>query len=106
VTGKEKIGDKDAWIVTMPWRSAWRQRLYFDVASGLLLKRVTLMTTPIGSVPQQTTYDDYRDAGGVKLPFVVRFDSVDPWIGATRRYSEIKLNARPDETMFAQPPTQ
>ena len=106
VTGKEKVGDKDAWVVTMPWKSTWRQRLYFDAVSGLLLKRVTLMTTPIGVVPQQTTYEDYRDVGGVKLPFVVRFDSVDPWIGATRRYNEIRLNAKADESMFAEPRTQ
>ena len=106
VTGKEKVGDKDAWIITMPWGTLGRQRLYFDTQTGLLLRRVTMMQTSIGWVPQQTDYDDYRSAGAVKLPFIVRFDSIDPWIGATRRYSEIRLNPNIESTVFDQPPTQ
>jgi len=106
VTSKDKAGDKDAWVITMPWGTIGRQRLYFDTTSGLLLKRVMMMATPIGWVPQKTTYDDYRDVGGFKLPFVVTFDSVDPWIGATRRYNEIRLNAKIDESVFTKPSTQ
>ena len=103
VTGKEKAGEREAWVITAPWGAAGRQRFYFDTQSGLLLRRVTLMSSPIADVPQQTSYEDYRDVGGVKVPFVVRFDSVDPWIGATRRYSEIKLNAKVDDSQFAVP---
>ena len=106
VTGKEKVGDKDAWVLTMPFGSTGQQRLYFDTPTGLLLKRVTLLKTAIGFVPQQATYEDYRDAGGIKLPHTVRFDSVDPWIGSTRRYSEIRLNAKIDDSVFKQPAPQ
>jgi hypothetical protein len=58
---------------------------------------------PIGQIPQQTDFDDYRDVGGMKLPFVVRVDTIDPRGGATRRYSEIKLNAKVDDSLFAEP---
>jgi outer membrane lipoprotein-sorting protein len=103
VTAKEKVGDHEAWVITAPWGTSGSQQFYFDTQSGLLLRRVTLMSSPIANVPQQTDYEDYRDVGGVKVPFVIRFDSVDPWIGATRRYSEIRLNARVDEAIFSMP---
>jgi len=101
--GKDKIGEKNVWVITMPFGTNGSQRLYFDAQTGLLVRRLRLTTTPIGRIPQQTDFDDWRDVGGMKLPFVVRVDTIDPRGGATRRYSEIKLNAKIDESVFAQP---
>lgn len=82
---KAKIGDAEVWVV-----KSGNDRLSFDVNSGLLLRRVLLTPRAIGTVPQQTDYDDYRDAGGVKFPFLVRVSTVDPWMSATRRYSSVE----------------
>jgi photosynthetic reaction center cytochrome c subunit len=101
--GKGKVGDQEAWTITMPFGSTGRQRLFFDAQSGLLIRRIRFTTTPIGNVPQQTDFSDYRDAGGINLPFVVRVDTIDPRAGATRRYSEIKTNVKLDDAMFRQP---
>ncbi|HEY3052629.1 MAG TPA: c-type cytochrome [Thermoanaerobaculia bacterium] len=101
--GKDKAGNKDAWVITMPFGTNGTQRLYFDTQSGLLVRRLRLTRVPIGQIPQQTDFDDYRDVGGMKLPFVVRVDTIDPRGGATRRYSEIKLNAKVDDSLFAEP---
>lgn len=103
VTGKDRIGNKEAWVLTTPFGIHGRQRLYFDMQSGLLLRRLTLTPTPVGNIPQQTDFDDYRDVGGIELPFVVRVDTIDPRGGATRRYSEIRLNADVDDKIFEQP---
>jgi outer membrane lipoprotein-sorting protein len=100
---KNKVGDKDAWVITIPFGTSGTQRLYFDAQTGLLVRRLRLTRVPIGQIPQQTDFDDYRDVGGMKLPFVVRVDTIDPRGGATRRYSEIKLNAKVDESLFVQP---
>jgi len=102
VVRKDKIGDRDAYIVQNATPSG-RQRLWFDAQNGLLLRRVTTMATPIGDVPMQTDYSDYRDVAGMKLPFVVRVDSVDPWIGSTRKYSEIHVGAKIDPNDFVMP---
>lgn len=102
VTRKDRIGDRDALIVQSTTPSG-RQRLWFDAENGLLLRRVTYMPTPIGDVPMQTDYSDYRDVDGMKIPFTVRVDSVDPWIGATRRYSEIHIGAKIDPSVFVMP---
>ena len=43
--------------------------MYFDQQSGLLLRVVRYGKTPIGRVPTQIDYSDYRDVGGIKMPF-------------------------------------
>jgi len=46
-------------------------KLYFNKASGLLVRQVRYSDTMIGRVPVQVDYSDYRDVpgAGVKLPF-------------------------------------
>ena len=42
--------------------------LYFD-ESGLLVRMLRFADTPIGRVPTQIDYSDYREVSGVKMPF-------------------------------------
>lgn len=79
------------------------ERLFFDTATGLLVRRIVLMPTLVGLVPEQIDFNDYRDAGGIKLPFVVRLSDVDPWVGMTRRYEEIRIDAPIDPSRFDPP---
>ncbi|PYQ26281.1 MAG: c-type cytochrome [Acidobacteria bacterium] len=95
---KEKIGDREVWVVERGTR-----HFYFDVDSGLLVRAVTLTPTPVGTVPQQTDFEDYRDAGGVKFPFRIRVSLVDPWLSATRQYTSVKLGAEVDDAQFEKP---
>ena len=44
-------------------------KLYFDPTSGLLVRVVRYSDTAIGRVPTQIDYSDYRDVGGIKIPF-------------------------------------
>src|SRR5579871_3042764 len=41
--------------------------LYFDQQSGLLLRMVRYGNSPIGRVPTQVDYSDYRDVDGIKM---------------------------------------
>ena len=43
--------------------------LYFDKASGLLLRTVYYYPSALGLNPTQTDYSDYRRSGAAKLPF-------------------------------------
>jgi photosynthetic reaction center cytochrome c subunit len=103
VVNKEKIGEHDAVILLARLNDTTRERLFFDTQSGLLLRRVLLTRVPIGEIPEQTDFDDYRDAGGTKFPFFVRLSLVDPWNSATRRYSEVQLGAKVDDSIFKAP---
>ncbi len=80
-----------------------RTRLYFDPATGLLAKRINLTQSAVGMIPQETDFSDYREVNGMKMPFVVTVYTIDPRAGATRRYSEITLNAKVNEKQFEEP---
>jgi photosynthetic reaction center cytochrome c subunit len=51
--------------------------LYFDKQSGLLLRELRYTRSPIGRVPTQIDYSDYRDVGGIKIPHRLTFAWLD-----------------------------
>jgi hypothetical protein len=101
--GRDKIGDHDVLIVSGRTADNHRERLFFDTATGLLLRRITYLETMIGVIPEQTDFEDYRDVDGVKLPFIVKVSAVEPGLVSTRKYTEIKLNVPVDESKFKMP---
>lgn len=102
--GRDKVGDRDAYVVLAARSDTDVERLYFDVETGLLLRRVTYLRTMVGVIPEQFDFEDYRDVDGVKLPFIVRISSVDAGNPVSvRTYSEMKLNAPVDEAKFKKP---
>jgi outer membrane lipoprotein-sorting protein len=102
---KDKLGDRDVYIVDGTTADNRRMRLYFDVTSGLLLRRTTTMPTIIGLVPDQIDLEDYREADGLKFPFTLRAATLE--VGnptSTRTFSEVKLNVPVDDAKFNMPP--
>ncbi len=103
VMSKEKIGEREVYVVGALAAPARIEKLYFDAQNGLLLRAITLEDSLVGWIPSQVDYEDYRDVDGVKMPFVIRQSYVDPWIGWTRKFSEIKTNVPVDEKGFELP---
>lgn len=103
VLRKEKVGDHDTILVAASLDGRTHARYYFDAASGLLVRRMIITDGPIGPLPQQTDFEDYRDVGGTKFPFMVRVSLVDPWVSATRHYSDVQLGAKLEDTVFVPP---
>lgn len=103
VTGKEIIRDYETVIVAFPTGDKTRHRLHFDTNTGLLLRRVIIRDTPIGALPQQTDFDHWRSVGGTMFPFLIVTSLVDPWVGSIRRYSDVSLDAKVDDAVFAKP---
>src|SRR5207244_3826048 len=54
-------------------------KLYFDKASGLLVRQTRYAPTAVGTVPTHVTYSDYRvvPGTGVKIPFTWQMRWVD-----------------------------
>jgi hypothetical protein len=103
--GKDKIGDREVYIVARQVSDDQRDRVSFEAQTGLLLSQVTQTKSMVGWIPEQTDFDDYRDiGGGVKFPFTVKLSLVDPWSSWTRKFTEIKLNVPADDKTFAMPP--
>jgi photosynthetic reaction center cytochrome c subunit len=65
----EKIGDRETYVVSGIKQGQPPVKLYFDEQSGLLVRLVRYTDSPLGRVPTQIDYDDYRDADGVQVPF-------------------------------------
>ena len=102
--GRDKVGDRDAYVILASRSDTDVERLYFDVETGLLLRRVTYLRTMVGIIPEQFDFEDYRDVDGVKLPFTIRVSSTEAGNPvATRTFSEMKLNAPGDESKFKMP---
>ena len=51
--------------------------LYFDRQTGLLLRELRYGTSPIGRIPTQIDFADYRDVNGIKFPFRITFAWLD-----------------------------
>src|SRR5207302_5980055 len=64
--------------------------LYFDTQTGLLLRELRYGNSPIGRVPTQIDFSDYRDVNGIKLPFHITFAWLDGRDSIV--LSEIKTN--------------
>lgn len=84
----DKVADRDCVVLNRIAGGLVVERLFFEVASGLLVR-------------QNDTYlEDYREVDGVKLPFVARHGADN---GATVvRLKEVKHNVPIDEKKFAE----
>jgi hypothetical protein len=78
-----------------------QETLYFDSQSGLLVRRVTVLRTALGGIPQQYDYSDYREVNGVKIPFIAKVST--PENIQTRTITEAKFNVPVDDKDFAVP---
>ena len=103
LSGKDKIGERDVLVVSGRSADNKRERLFFDAETGLLLRRITYVRTILGVIPEQMDFEDYALVDGVKLPYTVRFSSVEPGLVSTRKYAEIKINVPVDESKFNRP---
>src|SRR5208282_6535776 len=64
VRGTEKAGEHDAYLVVGQREGKTPLQLYFDERSGLLVRLVRYGETPLGRMPTQIDYADYREVGG------------------------------------------
>lgn len=102
---KDKLGDRDVYILDGTTTDNRRMRLFFDATSALLLRRTTTMPTIVGIIPDQIDLEDYREADGLKFPFTARTAVLE--VGnptSTRTFGEVKLNVPVDESKFNMPP--
>jgi hypothetical protein len=104
VMGREKIGEREAYVLVSKPTPNRTQKLYFDTQTGLLLRILSILNTAIAPVPSQIDFEDYREVDSIRLPFTVRQSPVRPSDAWTRKYTEIKHNVPVDEAKFNPPP--
>jgi hypothetical protein len=106
VLGLEKLGDRDAYLVAVTTGPQTTRKYFFDAQTGLLLRRITTMDTMFVPLPEQVDFEDYRDVGGVKLPFTIRTSGLAAFTTATYRFADVRLNVVVDDAVFKMPARQ
>ena len=101
VKGIEKVGDKEAYVVTATPTGLDPQTFYFDKQTGLLLREDLTAVSPEGKVPTKNFYDDYREVDGVKIPYKMR--TVLPQFELLMTVTEVKNGVKIDENLFVKP---
>jgi hypothetical protein len=103
VDAMEKIGDRDTYRVVGTRKEGFPvlDRLNFDAQTGLLLRSYTTMQSVIGSFPEDTFYDDYRDVNGVKVAFTNRVVSAEG--NRTYKWAQVDANAAVEDAKFMKP---
>ena len=74
---------------------------YFDNKSGLLVRVVRWNETAVGPVPTELNYDDYRDVGGIRMPFT--WTATQTYMQMTIKLREITPNVPVEASRFAKP---
>src|SRR6266581_5569232 len=98
---RRTIGNRDYNVVQGTGPRGLLATLYFDPQSGLLTRMVRYGPSPVGRVPTQIDYTDYRDVGGIKFPFEYQFSWLDGRY--TAKLKEIKMNVAIDPAKFGRP---
>jgi hypothetical protein len=77
--------------------------MYFDTDTGLLVRLIRYGKSPIGRVPTQVDITDYRDVGGVKMPFKWTFS----WLDGRDSFqlTNVQTNVAVDDARFGRPST-
>ena len=95
------IADRDVRMVQGRKPGGQPITLYFDEESGLLVRLVRYSESPVGRVPTQVDYEDYRDVSGIKMPF--KWTST--WTDGRTVFelSAVQPNVKIDPARFAKP---
>ena len=74
---------------------------YFDTKTGMLVRWVRWNQTPVGPVPTEVSFEDYRDVAGVKMPY--SWTVSQTYMQMTIKLNAIQPNANVDAAVFRQP---
>ena len=102
IQGTEKIADHETYVLVGMRDGKTPIRLFFDEQTGLLIRLVRFGDTALGLMPTQIDYADYRDEGGVKVPY--QWTLARPNGRFTIQITESKQNVPVDDAKFAKPP--
>lgn len=102
LAGKEKVGDRDAFVLVFAPASGPAVRQYIDAGTYMPLKSSIKMTVPqVGEIEQSSVASDFRDVDGVKVPFKVEVSSSVQ--GFTITIAKVAQNVPVDDKVFAKP---
>lgn len=105
--GREKVDEREAYVVEATQMDGNRETLYFDVQTGLLMRRDETSTTSQGEkISAQTYYDDYREVNGIKIPCTITQISAHPDHSIIYVHKKVEANRKFANDSDFEVPTQ
>jgi outer membrane lipoprotein-sorting protein len=101
VKGKEKVGDREAYLIEAMPTEGGPVKMYFDTENGLLTKIQFDAETAQGTLDVQTMLADYKEVDGVKLAFTIR--QVAGALDFVIKIQEVTHNVPIDDEKFKKP---
>jgi hypothetical protein len=101
VEPQELISGQEAYVLAGTRDNLPPVHLYFDRQSGLLVRVLRFVETPLGRNPTQIDYADYRAQGSVKTPF--RWTIARPNGRFTVEIEQMQQNVPIKDDRFAKP---
>jgi photosynthetic reaction center cytochrome c subunit len=97
----EQVNGYESYVIVAKreGRPAWT--FFFDKQSGLLVRLVRYSESPLGLDPVQIDYVDYREVGGVRIPFTLTIARSGN--RSTIHVREVKQNIPIDDQRFQKP---
>jgi outer membrane lipoprotein-sorting protein len=102
--GKEKVGDKDAYVLTATPAEGAPETWYFDATTGLQTKMDLERESPQGKMAVQVFQEDYKEVDGIKIPHTIR--QITSAFTIIIKLDEVKHNVPVDDTKFNKPAAQ
>jgi hypothetical protein len=96
----ERIGDRDVYAAVSEVDAHRKLTLFFDAATGLLLRERTTTDTSFIPLQEQVDYEDYRNVDGVMLSFVMRSSDGSPFDTSVKVFTSIRHDVDVDDAMF------
>jgi hypothetical protein len=96
------IGDREMQVVQGTGANGLNATLYFDSDNGLLVRQIRFVDSPVGRLPTQVDYSDYRDVAGVKMPYKWTMT----WLDGRDAFelTDVRPNVPVDAAKFGKPP--
>ena len=100
--GKEKIGDREAYLLVLKPKTGPASKNYIDATTFLIIRQVvTADIPPVGTLEQTTDFSDDREVDGVKIAHkLMSSSSVQNF---TVTISKVVHNGALDQTLFVKP---
>jgi len=97
----QTVNGKDVRVVQGTGASGLVATFFFDKESGLLIRMQRYFNSPVGRVPTQLDFDDYRPVAGVMMPFKYSYS----WLSGRDEFTitEMQPNLTIDPAKFATP---
>ena len=103
LAGKEKVGDRDAYVLIAKPKAGPVIRYYIDAETYLPIRSVMKIMDPqLGTEVEQTTEtSDFREVDSVKVPFRIKTTSSLRTVLVT--ITQVEQNKQIDQSLFSKP---